>query len=591
MRSKWKQRSRRPYQLRDQATDLLLYLRNIFLLIGLPVYLFSSDISWNYGITTNLGRGEQQGQDYDYSENYLSLSGQSGPWYLDLSLEYSSPPEYGYDFSGVQNLLLRYTSDSWVLEAGDISAVFGNGLALQLYEDQTIDFDNRIRGIRIQSEFLPSNAIKFIAGMNDSYRFYSPSSDLREPDGEASFRLIGLESSHVNGSGTWMVSPYLIGSQMVSDHSKFVLDTQSGSVNLDTSSQTQHAIQVGLGQTVSGSSWDVYLEFSSVWKAFDHPLIEQSVLQTGNGVTLRNEMIEYERQGQALNFQLNWFPEWATLMFDYRRYLSGPEINADKRDPLLLGQKALPWQMGPTGVRQHDINLLANVTHPVDYGDELGWTVEMRKYFGHSWNLILNASQVSRSRDNRDMSLDAGVFPSSDIRQHPWSEYFIELDYAGNRLSQRMLAASTRSVLSGVNSAEVSHHLTLVPAYMSWIINPDLVVTGVVELQKTRVTGISYDDIELDGHEFSSYHLVGSMDLQGKYSLSVIWDANDDPLLNAGKHEMQNWISGELSVKPLDGLWLRASYGKEKGGVRCTGGVCRILNPFEGFRVSMEWRR
>ena len=569
----------------------MTFVRRIVLLIGVPIILLSNDLSWNYGITSNLGRGDQQGETYDYSENYLSLSGQLGAWYLDLNLEYSSPPEYGYSLTGIQNILLRYTATAWTLEAGDLNAVFGRGLALQTYEDQTIDFDNRIRGLRLRSSLLGQHEINLLAGFNENYRFYSPSSELREPDGEAEYRMVGAETMINSSGGVWSLAPYIIASQMRSDYSRYNIDPELGIVRLDTLLQTQNAMQLGWSQAVYGSNWDIFLEYNRTWKAFDQPLVEQNIYQTGAGVALHNGLIEYEREGQALNLQLNWFPDWATIMFDYRRYLSGPELTSDKRNPLLLSQKALPWQLGPTGIRQHDISLLGNVTHPVDYGDELGWTLELTKYFGYSWSMVLNASQISRSRDSRDMSLEAGILPTNDIRQHPWSEYFAEFEYTGERLSQRMLVAFTQSVLSGMNSAEISDHITVVPAYFSWVINPNLVANGLIELQHSTVSGVSYDDEEQDGHEYGSYHLVGSIDYKSDYSFSVIWDASDDPLLNTGVEQMQHWVSGEVSAKPLDGLWIRASYGKEKGGVRCTGGVCRILNPFEGFRLTLEWRR
>ena len=54
----------------------------------------------------------------------------------------------------------------------------------------SIDFDNRIRGVHIQSELSSRYDIKFLAGLKNDYRFYSPSSDLRQPDGEANYKII-----------------------------------------------------------------------------------------------------------------------------------------------------------------------------------------------------------------------------------------------------------------------------------------------------------------------------------------------------------------------------------------------------------------
>ena len=241
-------------------------------------------------------------------------------------------------------------------------------------------------------------------------------------------------------------------------------------------------------------------------------------------------------------------------MFEYKRYLNGPELAADKRNPLLIAGKPLPWQLGPTGIRQHDISLLGNVTHPVDYGDELGWNLELRRPHNDSWSVILNAAQTSQARDSRDLDQVAGILPEQALSQNPWQEYFVEIEYSGLTLSQRMFAAYTRSVLSGQTSAEIIEHLTIVPAYLSWHPADELVLSGVLELQNSTVSGQVYDADVIKGHTYRSIHAIGSIDLRHKYSVALIWDSSDDPILNNGLDEMKHWISGELSLRPFDGL-------------------------------------
>lgn len=561
-----------------------------FILLCLPLGLLAEGVSWNVGLISQVGRGEQLGLNYDYLENFVAGSIEYGNWYLDLSFESSTPPEYGFEFQGFDRIFLSYIGNNRSLELGDISAVFGRGLALNLDEDQAIDFDNEILGLRLTSSFLDIHELDIIAGVNDGYRFYSPSSELRLPDGEAEYKLVGAEATINSSSGFWTLAPYLISSQMISDYSWRELDPTLGIITNDTVSQKMHSIQTGLSQSLYGELWDFYLEYNQTHKTFDYPLVTQSINQTDDGVTLETNSRDYTSTGQALNIQVNWFPEWFTAMLEYKRYLNGPEVSADKRNPLLLASKPLPWQLGPTGIRQHDISLMGNVTHPVDYGDELGWNLELRRDIGYSWVVILNAAQTSQASDSRDPDQAAGFLPKQDITRNPWQEYFAEIEYSGGAISQRMLIAYTSSVLSGASAAEITKHITLVPAYLSWYASNDIVLSTVVELQQSTVSGEAYDGELIDGHDFQSMHGILSMDLKQKYSASLIWDSSDDPNLNSGAHGTQNWISGELSLKPLDGLWVRASYGKEKGGVRCTGGVCRVLNPFEGFRMTLEWR-
>ena len=332
-----------------------------------------------------MGRGEQGGIDYNYLENFISGSIEVGHWYLDLSVESSQPPEYGFKYQGIDRFFLSYIGNARSLEIGDISAVFGRGLALNLDENQAIDFDNEIMGLRFSSVFLENHEIDLLAGFKNQYRFYSPSSDLREPDGEAAYELVGAEATMNSESGMWSLIPYLIASRMQSDFVWQELDADIGAIVTDTVTQKMNAIQAGWGQSIYGENWDLYLEYNKTWKAFDYPVASQSIQQLEHGQSLISTDLNYNQEGQAFNLQLNWFPEWFTTLFEYKRYLNGPETSSQKRNPMLLATKPLPWQMGPTGIREHDISLLGNVTHPVDYGDELGWNLELRKTLSDSW--------------------------------------------------------------------------------------------------------------------------------------------------------------------------------------------------------------
>ena len=547
--------------------------------------LLSQGISWNIGYLSQIGRGEQSGIDYNYLENYLNTSLEYGHWYLDLSFEYSDPPEYGFETKSFDRFFLSYIGDTRTLEVGDISAVFGRGLSLNLDENQAIDFDNEIQGLRLTSALMMNHELDIIIGRNQDYRFYSPSSDLREPDGQSTYDLAGLEATFNPSNGNWSTVPYLIGSRMSSDYSWRQINPLSGSITTDTVSQTMHAIQAGLGQALYADSWDLYIEYSRTLKDLDYPILEQIISQNEAGISLQNTSKSYDLNADALNIQVNWFPEWFTSNFEYKRYLNGVESSADKRDPLRLATKPLPWQMGPTGIREHDISLLGNVTHPVDYGDELGWNLEIRRNLNDRWSMILNGAQTSQSAKD-----GTGFWPEQNLSLNPWQEYFTEFEYSGDAIYQRMLLAYTKSVLSGQSAAEIVEHYTLVPAYLSWHPNDELVLSTVIELQHSIVSGETYAGGVIEGHEFNSSHNILSADYRHNYSAALIWDTSNDPNINEGVHETQHWISGELSIKPIDGLWVRTSYGKEKGGVRCTGGVCRVLNPFEGFRMTLEWR-
>ena len=118
--------------------------------------------------------------------------------------------------------------------------------------------------------------------------------------------------------------------------------------------------------------------------------------------------------------------------------------------------------------------------------------------------------------DSRDLNQSAGYWPVLNLSQNPWQETFVEIEYSEEDLSQRILIAYTRSVLSGASAAGIVDHLTVVPTYFSWQFNDKITLSSVVELQKSRVTGETYDGQSIEGHEYQSAHTIGSIDLNHK---------------------------------------------------------------------------
>jgi hypothetical protein len=48
------------------------------------------------------------------------------------------------------------------------------------------------------------------------------------------------------------------------------------------------------------------------------------------------------------------------------------------------------------------------------------------------------------------------------------------------------------------------------------------------------------------------------------------------------------WLLGEVSYKLNTTNSVTVSYGTERGGIRCTNGICRYVRPFEGFRLTVN---
>jgi hypothetical protein len=100
---------------------------------------------------------------------------------------------------------------------------------------------------------------------------------------------------------------------------------------------------------------------------------------------------------------------------------------------------------------------------------------------------------------------------------------------------------------------------------------------------------------ELSGSEF--------LDLEGAlgyayapyFAITGLYEWSDEPasgLLeeDAEKEDDPHFWSVETVVTPRDWVRILLGYGRYKGGIRCAGGVCRYVPPFEGLKSEISFR-
>ena len=81
-------------------------------------------------------------------------------------------------------------------------------------------------------------------------------------------------------------------------------------------------------------------------------------------------------------------------------------------------------------------------------------------------------------------------------------------------------------------------------------------------------------------NNFFSLSMSRSPDL----TLTINTEITNDDYDPSGK---KNWVQGEIAYKLTTTHILTASYGAERGGLKCTSGICRYVNPFKGFRFTI----
>jgi hypothetical protein len=81
-------------------------------------------------------------------------------------------------------------------------------------------------------------------------------------------------------------------------------------------------------------------------------------------------------------------------------------------------------------------------------------------------------------------------------------------------------------------------------------------------------------------------HLI-SLTLSRSPNLSFTFNTEftDDDEEPTGK---KSWNLGEIQYKINQSNTVTVSYGTERGGLRCANGICRFVQPFEGFRATVQ---
>ena len=71
--------------------------------------------------------------------------------------------------------------------------------------------------------------------------------------------------------------------------------------------------------------------------------------------------------------------------------------------------------------------------------------------------------------------------------------------------------------------------------------------------------------------------------------VTLFYERSNDPELMLVTDKTE-WWAGQIEVKLSSSNSISAMFGSTKGGVKCSGGVCRAFPSFEGFRLEMIFR-
>ncbi len=494
----------------------------------------------------------------DYLESLTDVRVGISDLTVGFRLLFDSPPEYGVEFAGVSKRFIEFTKEDLYLRGGTTFALFGRGLSLNLFENRALGFDNGLDGV------------------NARYSFWKV--DLAAVAGDIAYRdnldLSRVENYRIR-AGSILVSPL--------EGTKIGFSFVSGTYHPEPSVLSDLTYRFDLPEVSVAlhlSHFDLYAAYA-LKRTGAAPGTPSSA--SGTGVT---GSVSYVEDALGVTFEYK----------DYRFGIADPLRRLDPNRP----DRAFAFQHPPIVHREHTATLMTRYPHVIDYNDEVGMQVDFFATLFDRLTGSVNGSVASRhfrwlpaggfgtgglplyTRQDRD----AAFLPSLSPQYSPFWEAYAELQYFLNEegTEYALLACNRRTGTTAdeanmqpTGPAITETRLWDIPLVFQRTVLPGLSLQFVIERQWVRETvGTSSD------YHNQFYSLLASY--QPGLSLAVRYETTSSEATQDGRSE---WFAADVGYRLGSSHTVGLTVGTERGGLVCSNGVCRLVNPFQGFRAYL----
>jgi hypothetical protein len=523
------------------------------------------------------GIGERFEQDVpirkEYLENLFNTRIYVGDFTLGFRLQVDKPREYGRDTIGLKEYYAEFKRDGLRVRGGTFYNLIDRGLAFNSFESRPIGFDTQTEGIRIDYESEPFGAQAFGGIMNYT--------DLINVSRIYTYRIRGASGE---------IRP--------------IPEVGIGGAYIATSGQTS---RTGFSAPFDAYLRQIYLR-GDVEGISSYLSLADKRTQVDSALRVDNTSREY---GYGLYGMLGYNTDLFGLTAEYKNYRfdlvdPGEQTTAQRETAIL------PFQNPPTLVPEYDKTLLARNPHAVDNNDEVGVQFEALVYPMEDLTLTFLAAGGSRHN-----AFTAGVdsvngeqvtafdrtnpapvaFPKfNDINYSPYWEFYTQGEFQASEDLALTLGLQRKDNviffegdgMSIVPHSESYKATTVLLEGLVGLSSTDN-LHAILELQRVydskKVTSVN-DSLGITAYDGRFNNALLTLE----YSRSPVWTLSSRLEYTTTDREQggqQFWpvVGGTYRIGSAHTLGMQ--YGSERGGVVCTGGVCRLINPFTGFRLSL----
>jgi hypothetical protein len=541
-----------------------IFLSVIFLIFGLTsVY---SQLNLNVKVSaSNLlryGVGEEENINGNTSKKYFEELADVRLFVNDFMFgaryEYDDPIEFGKGTKGISRRFVEFKKAGFTVRAGNYYDIFAKGLTFNAFESRPIGFNAEMDGARIfyKNEFGKKSKIKLNSTILMGGMDFTDINDTSRTE-QYSIR-----------AGNFSVSPIkyvTIGGSYLYTHGK--IPTGNDITEIDA-------------EIFEGN-------FGFNWKGFD------LVFSYANKVTISTPNSLYPQskapRGDGAYGSIAYTREGFGISVDYKNYRFNL-VTPDQRsasDPF----KPLPFQNAPSCIKVYSSTLLSRFPHNVDFGDEVGFQVDLFYSPSEKLTFNANASFTSRHYDYRDADTSTltryeriernSFLPSLEDALSPYWEVYLEAEYyASKQLKTKLGVARKTNVLYSIvdpSSSDIIRTFT-VPIEIQYAVTKAWSVKINAEFQR------AYNSLRAGEKYFNNQYTTLALSHSPNLIFAASLEFTDDEEDVSGK---KTWAKGELTYKFNSANTVTLSYGSERGGLQCSSGICRYVNPFKGFRLTI----
>lgn len=470
----------------------------------------------------------------NYGTNtYLNLQYEYKNWNAGLQYEIFEPPMRGFFSELKGNALtqyfISYNTSKLNVTLGSFYEQFGSGLMFRAYEERALGINTSLRGINIH--YTPTDwlRIKALAGQPRRYLEYA-NSFMYGADAELSLaKLWNKEASYdVTFGGAWMHRTNFKELPETDDFPQLNLYSVRAGFNKDRFNLGVEYSAKGMSQAYSP------LEGAFVAEAGDALLVNADYSMDNFGVSTAFRRVEHmnflvDNQPKIVYIPMNYVPAM-TKQHKYTLPSLYPHITQPGGE--IGGQIDIFWNMNPDWMGRYPLKMTFNASLYNSLGEN---TERTMPFFGRNGEQLFNEYSIEfEKRFSRAVKSTLGV-------------YYQDMMFEGTRYK---------------SFTEVADILWKITPRFSWRTELQHMTTEMKE------KGWIYGLMEFG---FAPHWMLFGSDM---YSYGA---EKKEHFYNVGGSFI--WNSLRLSL----------SYGRNRAGITCVGGICRYTPEYTGLLASCSY--